>query len=153
MAFPVPASNPRPYLRLRRISHCFPLRKSGLEFATAADGTSEWVRPEDVERFKIKGEALFGKETKVNEGALSQLGAMHQQLMKSQTAQHQETQQLLVDKAENEEQKQLLIDAQNQTQQQLVNAKEENEEQKQLIDAQNELLARRGCKSCGCVLS
>ena len=90
-------------------------RKSGLEFATAADGTSEWVRPEDVERFKIKGEALLGKEAKENEGALSQLGAMQQQLV--------------VDKAENEEQKQLLI------------------------DAQNQLLARRGCKSCGCVLS
>jgi hypothetical protein len=44
------------------------------------------VRPGDVERFKQKGEALLGKEAKVNEEALSQLGAMHQQLIKSQQA-------------------------------------------------------------------
>ena len=64
-------------------------RQSGLEFATAADGTSEWVRPEDVERFKVEGAALLGKEAKVNEEALSQLGAMHQQLTESQTEQGQ----------------------------------------------------------------
>ena len=91
------------------------------------------MRPEDVERFKREGEALLGKDVKVNEEALSQLGAMHQQLIKSQ---RQETQQLVDAKAENEEQKQLLIDAQNQTQ--------------QLVDA---AAARRGCSLYGCVLS
>ena len=84
-----------------------------------------------MERFKIKGEALLGKEAKENEGALSQLGAMQQQLV--------------VDKAENEEQKQLLIDAQSQTQQ-LERLEAENEEHKRLlINAQNQ--------SCGCTLS
>ena len=40
-------------------------RKCGLKFATAADGASEWVLPEDVARFKEKGKALLGKENKV----------------------------------------------------------------------------------------
>ena len=43
------------------------------------------MRPEDVERFKRDGAALLGKEAQVNEGAISQLGAMHQQLTESQT--------------------------------------------------------------------
>ena len=46
------------------------------------------MRPEDVERFKRDGAALLGKEAQVNEGAISQLGAMHlamhQQLTESQ---------------------------------------------------------------------
>ena len=67
----------------------FSHRKSGLEFTTATDGTSEWVRPEDVERFKRDGAALLGKEAQVNEGAISQLGVMHQQLTESQTAQNE----------------------------------------------------------------
>ena len=67
----------------------FSHRKSGLKFTTATDGTSEWVRPEDVERFKRDGAALLGKEAQVNEGAILQLGAMHQQLTESQTAQNE----------------------------------------------------------------
>ena len=62
------------------------LRQSGLEFATATDGTSEWVRPEDVERFKKDGGALLGKDTKVSDAekgahktALLQFQAMRQQ--------------------------------------------------------------------------
>jgi len=62
------------------------LRQSGLEFATATDGTSEWVRPEDVERFKKDGSALFGKDSKVSDAekgahktALLQFQAMRQQ--------------------------------------------------------------------------
>ena len=46
------------------------------------------MRPEDVERFKRDGAALLGKEAQVNEGAISQLGAMHQQLTESQAAQN-----------------------------------------------------------------
>ena len=60
--------------------------RSGLEFATATDGTSEWVRPEDVERFKKDGSALLGKDTKVSDAekgahktALMQFQAMRQQ--------------------------------------------------------------------------
>jgi hypothetical protein len=45
----------------------FPHRKSGLKLATADDGTSEWVRPEDVERCQKEGGALLGKETKVSD--------------------------------------------------------------------------------------
>ena len=45
------------------------LRQSGLEFATADDGTSEWVRSEDVVRFKMEGSALLGKEVKVSDAA------------------------------------------------------------------------------------
>ena len=63
----------------------YSLRQSGIEFATAVDGTSEWVRPEDVKRFKMEGETLLGKETKVNDAeksahktALSQLEAMRE---------------------------------------------------------------------------
>ena len=79
-------------------------RQSGLEFATAVDGTSEWVRPEDVERFKEKGEALLGKETKVSdaekgahETALSKLKVMRQKQQQessfeSQSAQTREVQ-------------------------------------------------------------
>ena len=47
------------------------------------------MRPEDVERFKRYGAALLGKEAQVNEGAISQLGAMHQQLTESQAAQNE----------------------------------------------------------------
>jgi len=61
-------------------------RQSGLEFATATDGTSEWVRPEDVERFKKDGGALLGKKTKVSDAekgahktALLQFQAIRQQ--------------------------------------------------------------------------
>mmetsp|Transcript_20805 Transcript_20805/g.52819 ORF Transcript_20805/g.52819 Transcript_20805/m.52819 type:complete len:294 (-) Transcript_20805:228-1109(-) len=61
-------------------------QKSGLKFTTATDGTSEWVRPEDVERFKRDGAALLGKEAQVNEGAISQLGAMYQQLKSREEA-------------------------------------------------------------------
>ena len=86
----------------------FSHRKSGLKFTTATDGTSEWVRPEDVERFKRDGAALLGKEAQVDEGALSQLGAMHQQLTESQ--------------AENEKLKQDLIDAEK-LKQDLIDAK------------------------------
>ena len=64
----------------------FAHRKSGLEFTTATDGTSEWVRPEDVERFKRDGAALLGKEAQVNEGAISQVGAMYQQLKSREEA-------------------------------------------------------------------
>jgi hypothetical protein len=56
-----------------------------VKFTTATDGTSEWVRPEDVERFTRDGAALLGKEAQVDEGAISQLGAMHQQLTESHT--------------------------------------------------------------------
>ena len=66
--------------------HFHSLRQSGLEFATATDGTSEWVRPEDVERFKQDGGALLGKDTKVSDAekgahktALMQFQAMRQQ--------------------------------------------------------------------------
>ena len=86
----------------------FSHRKSGLELTTATDGTSEWVRPEDVERFKRDGAALLGKEAQVNEGAISQLGAMHQQLTESQTAQNEANTRY---KAENEKLKQDLINA------------------------------------------
>ena len=46
----------------------FPLRKSGLEFVIAADGTSEWVRAEDVDRFKREGKTLLGTEAKAHVG-------------------------------------------------------------------------------------
>ena len=62
------------------------------------------MRPEDVERFKRDGAALLGKEAQVNDGAISQLEAMHQQVTESQTAQNEA-------KAENEKLRQALIDA------------------------------------------
>ena len=37
-----------------------------------------------MERFTRDGAALLGKEAQMNEGAISQLGAMHQQLTESQ---------------------------------------------------------------------
>ena len=49
----------------------FPLRKSGLEFVIAADGTSEWVRPEDKDRFKREGKTLLGTESKADVGETS----------------------------------------------------------------------------------
>ena len=52
--------------------YTFPsLRRSGLEFAIADDGTSEWVRAEDVERFKTEGKTLLGTEAKANVGETS----------------------------------------------------------------------------------
>ena len=67
-------------------------RKSGLEFATAVDGTSEWVRPEDVERFKVEGEALLGKKTNPSDAekgahktALSQLEVMRLKQVNSES--------------------------------------------------------------------
>ena len=67
-------------------------RQSGLEFATAADGTSEWVRPEDVERFKVEGEALLGKKTNPSDAekgahktALSQLEVMRLKQVNSES--------------------------------------------------------------------
>ena len=66
-------------------AYLFSHRKSGLKFTTATDGTSEWVRPEDVERFKTDGATLLGKEAEVRDEetearktALSQFESMHQ---------------------------------------------------------------------------
>ena len=47
------------------------------------------MRPEDVERFKRDGAALLGKGAQVNEEAISQFRAMHQQLTESQAAQNE----------------------------------------------------------------
>ena len=89
----------------------FSHRKSGLKFTTATHShpllAREWVRPEDVERFKRDGAALLGKEAQVDEGALSQLGAMHQQLTESQA----ENEKLKQDLINAEKLKQDLIDA------------------------------------------
>ena len=90
------------------------------------------MRPEDVERFKRDGAALLGKEAQVNEGAISQLGAMHQQLTESQTAQNEAEAARDEAKAENEKLKQDLIDAEK-LKQDLIHAK-------------------AGCTSC-CVIS
>ena len=57
-------------------SRLFFHRKSGLKFAIAADGTSEWVRPEDVERFKTEGAELLGKRARKT--ALSQFQPVSQ---------------------------------------------------------------------------
>ena len=91
VAFPVSASTPSP--SKSGDAYCFPLRKSGLKFATATDGTSEWVRPEDVERFTIKGGALLGKETNPSDAekgayktALSQFEFRVQSLFEPNTA-------------------------------------------------------------------
>ena len=46
------------------------ISKCGLEKVTcAADGTTEWVLPQDVERFKEQGRALLGKESKAEKEA------------------------------------------------------------------------------------
>ena len=64
-------------------------KKSGLQFETANDGTSEWVRPEDVERFKREGKALLGREggaskeeEEAHETARQQMNALKKQQAK-----------------------------------------------------------------------
>ena len=94
------------------------------------------MRPEDVERFKRDGAALLGKEAQVNEGAISQLGAMHQQLTESQAAQNEA-------KAE----KSKADAARDEAEAARDEAKAENEKLKQDL-----INAKAGCTSC-CVLS
>ena len=137
--FLVPSLEPQanlyrsPHSRSRSFSH----RKSGLEFTTATDGTSEWVRPEDVERFKRDGAALLGKEAQVNEGAISQLGAMH-------LAMHQ---QLTESQNEAKAEKSKADAARDEAEAARDEAKAENEKLKQDL-----INAKAGCTSC-CVLS
>ena len=96
-----------------------------------------------MERFKRDGAALLGKKAQVNEGAISQLGAMHQQLTESQTAQNEA--EAARDEAQAEKSK--ADAARDEAEAARDEAKAENEKLKQDL-----INAKAGCTSC-CVLS
>ena len=100
------------------------------------------MQPEDVERFKRDGAALLGKEAQVNEGAISQLGAMHQQLTESQAAQNEAKAEKSKADAARDEAEAAHHAAHDEAKAEIKKLKQD------LIDAK----AKAGCTSC-CVLS
>ena len=61
------------------------IRTASIEFTTATDGTSEWVRPEDEERFKTEGAALLGKKAEVRDEETGARGTALSQFQPKET--------------------------------------------------------------------
>lgn len=74
-------------------------KKSGLVFATAKDGTSEWVLPEHVERFESEGKALLGREGGASEEEKAAHATAREQLTQRKAQQKQLSAETTPDKA------------------------------------------------------